>query len=115
MRAIVGQRKQVIDLCAALDEGHIILVNISGGELVDEEAADLLGRLLTRYLLFYTKRRRNLARSCFVYLDECYRYLSGDVPTLLAEARKYKVGLVLAHQFLGQFGKPDDPLLGAVR
>jgi hypothetical protein len=37
------------------------------------------------------------------------------VPTLLAEARKYRVGLVLAHQFLSQFGKPDDPLLAAVR
>jgi hypothetical protein len=115
MRAIVGQKARAIDLCTALDDGHIILANISGGDLVDEDAADMLGRLLTRYLLFHTKRRRNLNRSCFVYLDECYRYLSGDVPTLLAEARKYKVGLVLGHQFLSQFGKPDDPLLAAVR
>jgi hypothetical protein len=51
MRAIVGQKARVIDLCAALDEGHIILANISGGDLVDDEAADMLGRLLTRYLL----------------------------------------------------------------
>ena len=102
MRAVVGQKQRAIDLSKALDEGHIILANISGGDLVDEQAADMLGRLLTRYLLFHTKRRRNLTRSCFVYLDECYRYLSGDVPTLLAEARKYKVGLVLGHQFLSR-------------
>ena len=115
MRTIVGQKERAIDLCAALDEGHIILANISGGDLVDEQSADMLGRLLTRYLLFHTKRRKNLERSCFVYLDECYRYLSGDVPTLLAEARKYRVGLVLAHQFLGQFGKSEELLLSAVR
>jgi PAS domain-containing protein len=115
MRAIVGQKERAIDLCAALDEGHIVLANIAGGDLVDEQSADMLGRLLTRYILFHTKRRRNLDRSYFVYLDECYRYLSGDVPTLLAEARKYKVGLVLAHQFLGQFGVADEMLLAAVR
>ncbi len=115
IRAIVGQTERAIDLCRALDEGDIVLANIAGGDLVDEQSADMLGRLLTRYLLFHTKRRRNLDRSCFVYLDECYRYLSGDVPTLLAEARKYRVGLVLAHQFLGQFGKSDELLLAAVR
>lgn len=114
LRAIVGQRESTINFGRALDEGHIVLVNLSGGDLAYETDADLLGRLLVRFLFFHAKRRAHPERPFFLYLDECQRYLSGDVPQLLAEARKYGLGAVLGHQYLRQLGEPEDEIRQAV-
>ena len=114
IRNILGQTQNTIDLRAALDEGHIILANLSGGQRVYEADAELLGRLLTRFLFFHAKRRRHPERPFFFYLDECQRYLSGDVETMLAEVRKFGVGVVLSHQWLSQLGAPDEPMREAV-
>ncbi|RXH12330.1 DUF87 domain-containing protein [Bradyrhizobium guangzhouense] len=115
LRTIVGQTERVIDLREAMDEGHIILANLSGGTRAYEKGADILGRLLNRSLLFHAKRRNNPGRPFFVYLDECQRYLSGDVSTALAEVRKQGVGLVLAHQWQSQLSAFDEEILSAVR
>jgi len=97
----------------ALDQGHIILVNLSGGDAVNDADCELLGRLLTRFLFFHVKRRTT-KRPFWFYLDECQRYLSGDIPSLLAEARKFYTGVLLSHQWQSQLGKPDDQILAAV-
>lgn len=114
LRAIVGQTVDTIDFRQVLDEGHIVLVNLSGGDLAYDTDADLLGRLLVRFLFFHAKRRAHPERPFFLYLDECQRYHSGDVPQLLAEARKYGLGTVLGHQYLRQLGEPDDEIRQAV-
>jgi DNA helicase HerA-like ATPase len=114
IRAIIGQTETSIDFRAVLDEGHVVLVNLSGGDAVYDDDADLLGRLLTRFLFFHAKRRAHPERPFFVYLDECHRYLSGDIPNLLAEARKYGLGTILSHQFLQQLGEPQELLRHAV-
>ena len=114
IRAIIGQAETSIDFRAVLDEGHVVLVNLSGGDAVYEDDADLLGRLLTRFLFFHAKRRAHPERPFFLYLDECHRYLSGDIQKLLAEARKYGLGTILSHQFLQQLGEPQDILRHAV-
>ena len=114
VRCIVGQTAHTIDLRQAMDDGHIILANLSGGTQVYEQGADLLGRLLTRFLFFHARRRCHTQRPFFIYLDEAHRYLSGDLPNILAEVRKYGVGVVLAHQWLGQLGEPDSPIREAV-
>jgi hypothetical protein len=113
IRRIVGQRHNTIDLREALDQGHIILVNLSGGNSVNDADCELLGRLLTRFLFFHVKRRTT-KRPFWFYLDECQRYLSGDIPSLLAEARKFHCGVLLSHQWQSQLGKPDDQILAAV-
>jgi len=113
IRRIVGQRHNTIDLREALDRGHVILVNLSGGDAVNDADCELLGRLLTRFLFFHVKRRTT-NRPFWFYLDECQRYLSGDIPSLLAEARKFKTGVILSHQWQSQLGKPDDQILAAV-
>jgi hypothetical protein len=115
IRSIVGQTQNTLDLRAAMDEGHVILVNLSGGRRVYERDADLLGRLLTRFLFFHAKRRRNPERPFFVYLDECHRYLSGDVENILAELRKFGCGAVLSHQWQAQLAAEDECMLAAVR
>ena len=114
IRAALGQTETQIDFRVALDEGHIILVNLSGGTAVYEEDADLVGRLLVRSLFFHAKRRAHPERPFFLYLDECHRYLSGDVPSLLAESRKYGLGAILAHQYLRQLGEPEELMRHAV-
>lgn len=114
IRTIIGQTAHTLDIRAALDEGHIILVNLSPGTRVSDADAELLGRLLTRFIFFHAKRRQKPNFPFFFYLDECQRYLSGDVPELLGEARKYGLGCVLGHQWLAQLGQPDDPIREAV-
>jgi len=115
VRAMIGQSERTIDFRTALDEGHIILANLSGGSRIYERDADLLGRLLTRLLFFHAKRRCAPERPFFVYLDECHRYLSGDLENILAEVRKYGLGIVLAHQWLGQMENESEAMLAAVR
>jgi hypothetical protein len=66
-----------------------------------------LGAILLRYLFLLASRRHN-REPFFFYIDECHRYLTGDVPNLLAEMRKYGIAVTLAHQFSGQLGRRDD-------
>ena len=47
----------------------------------------------------------------FVYVDEAHRYVTDDVEGLLTQARKFGIGVTLAHQYLGQLGKPGDKIL----
>ena len=51
---MVGQTNHTIELRQAMDEGHIILANLSGGGLVYEKGADLLGRLLMRFVVIFS-------------------------------------------------------------
>jgi hypothetical protein len=111
---MIGQTERVLDIRSAMDYGEIILCNLSGGARVYERDADLLGRLLTRMCFFHAKRRR-ASRPFFVYLDECHRYLSGDLENILAEARKYAVATILSHQWQAQLKVDDDNMLAAVR
>ena len=83
VKLAVSQDVNGIDFRAALDEGHIILANLSPGPLADDKAVEMLGRLLTRSIFFHTVRRRRPDRAFFLYLDECQIYLSGDVSRML--------------------------------
>lgn len=114
IRTMVGQTGPGLDMREALDNGHIILCNLSGSGRVYEQDADLLGRLITRFVFFHAKRRRNPERPFFVYMDECHRYLSGDLENILAESRKYGLGAILATQWLEQMRKESDNMLAAV-
>jgi hypothetical protein len=115
IRTMLGQQERTIDFRAALDEGHIILANLSPGPRASDAAVQLLGRLLTRMLFFHCARRRHPERPFFFYLDECQLYLSGDVSRLLAESRKYGCGVIASHQYLAQFEQADLDLLQAVK
>ena len=115
VRTMVGQTQRVIDLRAAMDDGQIFLANLSGGGLVYERAADLLGRLLLRFLVFHAKRRRRPERFFAVYADECQRYLTGDLPVALAELRKQGVALALGCQWQSQLAEAGEEVLSAVR
>jgi hypothetical protein len=115
IKLIVSQDGGGIDFRAALDEGHLILANLSPGPYAGDAAVQMLGRLLTRSIFFHAVRRKQPDRPFFLYLDECQRYLSGDVSQMLAETRKYGVGVVLAHQTLAQLRAAGGDVLDAIK
>jgi hypothetical protein len=114
IRLMVGQQTG-IDFRAALDEGHVILANLSPGPRAGDKATQLLGRLLTRSIFFHAARREHPDRPWFLYLDECQLYLSGDISRMLAEARKYGLGVLLSHQTLSQLETAGLDILEAVK
>ena len=107
--------KSSFDMGKVLD-GGVLLVRIPKG-ILGEEASRLLGSLiLARVWQAATARARIPAearRDCSVYLDECQNFLilASSLDTMLAEARKYRLSMVLAHQDLAQFPRE---LLAAV-
>src|SRR5436309_238903 len=96
-----------------MDQGHIVLVNLAGGSKVYEREGDLFGRLFLRATLFHAKRRTN-KRPFHVHAEEGHRYVSGDIPTLFEEVRKYAVGITIVHQDLSQLGEPGDRVREAI-
>ena len=115
---------RTLDLLDIMNRGHILLVDLQHGPRVDESATDLLGKVLLRYLFLLMTYRKpyQVADSdelrfhpFFVYVDECHRYVTDDVEGLLTQARKFGIGVTLAHQYLAQLGKPHDKVYEAVR
>jgi len=99
------QPKNKLDLFEAMNEGKIILVN-TAKDLLKREGSQLLGRffiaMITQAALERStvpEYRRNAA---YVYVDEAQEYFDDNIETILNQARKYHVGLTLAHQTLDQ-------------
>ena len=101
---LTGQRSS-FNLRQVLDEGKILLVNLSRGQIGEGPAA-LLGSLLVSSLSLAAfaraDQRGEERRPFFVYLDEFHTFATLSLATMLSELRKYRVGLVLAHQYLSQ-------------
>src|SRR5690606_10336512 len=93
------------DLSAAMDERKVLLVNLSRGK-IGEGPAQVLGALLAARIglagLARADRPEADRRDFHVYLDEFQMFATLSLATMLAELRKYRVALVLAHQYLAQ-------------
>jgi hypothetical protein len=89
-----------------MNKGSLILIN-TAKELLKEEGSGVLGRFFIALISQATQERSSIAESermpTFVYIDEAQDYFDHSIETLLTQARKYSVGVVLAHQFLDQF------------
>lgn len=99
------QPKNKLDLFEAMNEGKIILVN-TAKDLLKREGSQLLGRffiaMITQAALERSTVPERLRRPVFVYVDEAQEYFDDSIETILNQARKYRVGLTLAHQTLDQ-------------
>lgn len=88
-----------------MNEGKIILVNLSKG-LTGEENSKLVGRMVAMQIKLSALKRAKLAPKdrvpYFLYIDEFQNYVSSSIESILSEARKYKLGLILAHQYIDQ-------------
>lgn len=97
--------KNALDMKRALDEGKIILVN-TGKDVLKAEASAIFGRyviaLIAKAALERAVDAKEERRPTFVYIDEASDYFDDNIDTLLIQARKYNVGITIAHQFLDQ-------------
>lgn len=114
MRPIVGQQESSFNFREVIDSKKILLVNLSKGRL-GERNANLLGLILVGKLFMAALSRADNPRADFppfyLYIDEFQNITTDSIPGILSEARKYKLSLTVAHQFLAQV---DDKIRDAV-
>jgi hypothetical protein len=105
MRPIIGQSASTINFRQIMDEKKILLANLSKGRLGDINSS-LLGLIITGKLLMAAFSRVDLPeeerRDFYLYMDEFQNFTTDSIATILSEARKYRLSLIIAHQFIGQ-------------
>ena len=118
------QPDNTIDILDIVNRGHILLVDLQHVGAVDEAATSLLGKIILRYLFLLMTHRKPYVlpgtaekkyHPFYVYVDEAHRFVTDDVEGLLTQARKFGIGVTLAHQYLAQLGEPGEKIYEAVR
>lgn len=105
VRNIIGQAESTINLRGIMDERKILLVNLSKGALGEESAALLGGLIITKIQLAAMSRvdmPEDERKDFYLYVDEFQNFATDSFVNILAEARKYRLNLTLAHQYLDQ-------------
>ncbi|MEK7566981.1 MAG: type IV secretion system DNA-binding domain-containing protein [Patescibacteria group bacterium] len=109
MRPILLQEQSSLKFREIIDGGKILLVNLSKGR-VGETNASLLGLIIVGKLMMAAFSRINILeekrRDFYLYLDEFQNVTTPSIATILSEARKYRLDLIIAHQFIGQLSDP---------
>jgi hypothetical protein len=114
IRNIVGQTKSSFDVGDIMDSGKILLMNLSKG-LIGDINSTLLGMIVVNKIQVAAMRRQRGGekRDFFLYIDEFQNFVTPSIESILSEARKYRLGLILAHQYIDQLEK-ESKLAGAV-
>lgn len=105
IRNIIGQPKSSIDFGKAMDEGKILILNLSQGKLGEDNAALLGAMFITRLQLAAMRRsftQEAERRDFFLYVDEFQNFATHSFIKILSEARKYRLCLILANQYIQQ-------------
>jgi len=118
IRNIIGQPKSTINVDQIMNTGKIFLVNLSIGE-IGEDASALLGSLMITKIQLTAMRRASMKeedrRDFYLYVDEFQNFATESFATILSEARKYKLNLIMAHQYVAQMLEPvRDAVVGNV-
>ena len=105
VRNIFGQPRTKLNMRKAMDEGKIILVNLSKGR-IGEDNANMIGSLLVTKIQIDAMSRADIPahmrRDFYMYIDEFQNFASESFVTILSEARKYKLSLIVANQYTSQ-------------
>jgi len=105
IRNIIGQSESSFSFRDAMDNGKILFINLSKGEL-GEENSSFLGLVLVPRLLMAAMSRADMPsdqrRDFYLYVDEFQNFATPDFAQILSESRKYHLGLCVANQFIGQ-------------
>ena len=111
IRNIIGQPHSSFDLRAVMDERKILIVNLSKGQ-VGEGNANLLGSMLITKIYLAALSRADLSEvelkklpNFYMYVDEFQSFANESFANILSEARKYKLSLVMAHQYIEQMSE----------
>lgn len=117
MRPIVAQEKSAFNFREVIDGRKIFLANLSKGRLGDRNSS-LLGLVLVSKFLqaaFSRVDTREWLPPFYLYIDEFQNFATPSIGTILSEARKYKLSLTIAHQFISQIDeKIRDAVIGNV-
>ena len=105
VRNLIGQARSSFDVREVMDQKKILLCNLSKGQIGDINS-DLLGFVLVSKIQIAALGRANVAEEArpdfYLYLDEFQNFTTDSIATILSEARKYRLNLNLAHQFIEQ-------------
>ena len=105
IRNIVGQIRSSIDLRKIMDEGKILIMNLSKGRIGEDNSALLGSMMITKLQLAAMSRvdtPEEERRDFYLYVDEFQNFATDSFANILSEARKYHLSLVLAHQYIEQ-------------
>lgn len=105
IRPIIGQSESSLNFREIIDSKKILLVNLSKGRLGDANSS-LLGLITVGKLLMAAFSRIDIKEEdrndFYLYMDEFQNFATNSIATILSEARKYKLCLIIGHQFIGQ-------------
>ena len=105
IRNIIGQVRSKIDMRKIMDEGKILIANLSKGR-IGEDNSKLLGALLITKLQLAAMSRVDIPeeerRDFYLYVDEFQNFATESFADILSEARKYRLSLTLANQYVAQ-------------
>jgi hypothetical protein len=114
IRNIIGQSESSFDFREVMDKGKILLVSLSKGKIGDENAS-FLGLILVPKILVAAMSRQDMPedqrRDFYLYVDEFQNFATPDFAQILSEARKYRLNLIVANQFIGQM---DEEIKNAI-
>lgn len=118
IRNIIGQKESKIDIRQIMDEGKILLANLSKG-MVGEDNSSLLGALLVTKIQLAAMSRINVPeekrKDFYLYVDEFQNFSTESFASIFAEARKYRLNLALAHQYIAQLNEQvKDSIFGNI-
>ena len=105
IRNIVGHPTSTIDLEQMMNEGKIVIVNLSQGKLGEDSSALLGAMMITKMQLAAMNRvyiEEEKRRDFYLYVDEFQNFATQSFIKILSEARKYRLNLTLANQYIGQ-------------
>jgi hypothetical protein len=105
IRNIIGQSESAFNFRQAMDTKKILLINLSKGK-IGEENSSFLGLVLVPKILVAAMSRQDMPmedrKDFFLYVDEFQNFATPDFAQILSEARKYRLNLIVANQFVGQ-------------
>ncbi|TSC89331.1 MAG: hypothetical protein G01um10145_488 [Microgenomates group bacterium Gr01-1014_5] len=105
MRNMVGQTRNALDFEAFMNDGKIVVINMSKGRLGEENIGLLGSMFVTRIqqaALSRSKIREEDRRPFYFYVDEFQNFANDALATILSEARKYQLCMTIAHQYIAQ-------------
>jgi len=108
IRNIVGQVKSSIDMRTIMDEGKILILNLSKGRIGEDNSALLGAMMITKIQLAAMSRvnvPENERKDFYLYIDQFQNFTTDSFSNILSEARKYHLNLIMAHQYIEQLGE----------
>ncbi len=105
IRNMVAQVKSTIDIREIMDSKKILIMNLSKGRIGEDNSRLLGGMLITKIQLAAMERVDTMEadrKDFFLYVDEFQNFASPSFANILSEARKYRLSLIMAHQYVAQ-------------